>query len=456
MFDANANPEKRFFIDLITRDISLEDAILDLIDNAIDALVRTKKIDLYKDFANGREAMQAGASLAEIRIDFSAKQFKIQDNCGGISFEAAKNDIFRFGHPDSQKGPSLSVFGIGMKRAIFKIGRDIQIESQAADDGFYMSQPLLVNDWLKDQSTEWTIPIERKPAALSLADIGTTIYIRQLRREVATLTTDPTFQNKVTRTIQRTYPFYLGKYVKIVVNQRTIEPEDLSFAASQDVQPAIEKWEDGNVQALLICGFLPRENGKWSYEKSGWYLLCNGRIIVYADKTDLTGWGWQGLLPQFMPKNRGFLGIVFFKSDEPEELPWNTIKRGINKESPVYIRTLKRMVAASRLVTGKQSKMYESNDNSEPRDEYRDAVKDLEIDSATRHAAETSMMSEPRSQTFLFTARSEPRIQVTSVQYKVPIADLRRAKSRLGNTHMSNSEAGAQIFKYFMDRECSS
>jgi len=39
---------QRFFIDLIIRDISLEDAMLDLIDNAIDALVRTKQIDLYK------------------------------------------------------------------------------------------------------------------------------------------------------------------------------------------------------------------------------------------------------------------------------------------------------------------------------------------------------------------------------------------------------------------------
>ena len=31
---------------MFTRDISLEDCILDLIDNAIDGLVRTRKIDI--------------------------------------------------------------------------------------------------------------------------------------------------------------------------------------------------------------------------------------------------------------------------------------------------------------------------------------------------------------------------------------------------------------------------
>ena len=43
---AQAWPTKRFFLEMFVRDISLEDAILDLVDNSIDSLARTKNIPL--------------------------------------------------------------------------------------------------------------------------------------------------------------------------------------------------------------------------------------------------------------------------------------------------------------------------------------------------------------------------------------------------------------------------
>ena len=117
--------------------------------------------------------------------------------------------------------------------------------------------------------------------------------------------------------------------------------------------------------------------------------MCNGRVIINANE-QLTGWGCEGRSPLFMPKNRGFFGIVFLRSYEPEELPWDTTKRGINSESPVYIRTLKKMMAAARLVIERQNKMYESSDNDDPSEEYRESVKELQGMSATVLAAERS------------------------------------------------------------------
>ena len=43
MFDAEASPEKRLFISLITRDITLADAIIDLLDNSVNAAMRPIK-----------------------------------------------------------------------------------------------------------------------------------------------------------------------------------------------------------------------------------------------------------------------------------------------------------------------------------------------------------------------------------------------------------------------------
>ena len=37
------NPTKKFFIDMITRDISIEDAIVDLLDNSIDGANRINR-----------------------------------------------------------------------------------------------------------------------------------------------------------------------------------------------------------------------------------------------------------------------------------------------------------------------------------------------------------------------------------------------------------------------------
>lgn len=449
MPDANANPEKRFFIDLIIKDISLEDAILDLIDNAVDSLILTKEIDIYKDFVN-REKTTQNEKLAKISINFSNRQFSIQDNCGGITFEHAKNDVFRFGHPDPHRRVSLSVFGIGMKRAIFKIGRYVRVESKAAESGFSMR--LDVDKWLSDVATNWQIPIEKEGEERDPLKTGTRIIITRLREEVSTLTENPAFQNKLIKTIQESYPFFLGRHVRVFVNEKEVNSEDISFAESENIKPTIETWKDGNVKATLICGLLPREDAQWTFDKSGWYLVCNGRVIVNADKTKLTGWGL--LLPQFMPKHRGFLGIVFFRSNYPEELPWNTTKRGIDTESGVYIRAVKKMNAASKPVLQLQNKMYESNDTDEPKERYRDSVKDLPASSATLQAAESGITNgASRAQVFSFAARiNQPKI--TTIQFWVKEDDIVRVKRKLGRVSMSNREVGDKIFKYFMDREC--
>lgn len=39
--EVSANPVKRFFVEMLTRDISLEDAILDLLDNCVDGIQRS-------------------------------------------------------------------------------------------------------------------------------------------------------------------------------------------------------------------------------------------------------------------------------------------------------------------------------------------------------------------------------------------------------------------------------
>ena len=121
---AEASPTKQFFVSMLTRDISLADAILDLVDNCLDGALR---------LANGDEVDYAQHF---VKIELAADHFSIEDNCGGIPRDVAKNYAFKMGRePDDQrdaKSETIGMYGVGMKRAIFKMGREARFEPAMA------------------------------------------------------------------------------------------------------------------------------------------------------------------------------------------------------------------------------------------------------------------------------------------------------------------------------------
>src|SRR5450759_573712 len=74
----NASPVKSFFVSMLTRDIKLEDAILDVLDNCVDGILRSKK-----------PATSGGKPYRGYwtKIDFDKDTFSITDNCGGIPWD---------------------------------------------------------------------------------------------------------------------------------------------------------------------------------------------------------------------------------------------------------------------------------------------------------------------------------------------------------------------------------
>ncbi|MCC3531261.1 MAG: hypothetical protein JGK21_25085 [Microcoleus sp. PH2017_22_RUC_O_B] len=84
----NASPTKSFFVEMLTRDIELEDAILDLLDNCIDGIQRT-----IKDHHSSEKPYDCFWA----KLTFSNESFTIEDNCGGIPIDVAQNYAFRMG-----------------------------------------------------------------------------------------------------------------------------------------------------------------------------------------------------------------------------------------------------------------------------------------------------------------------------------------------------------------------
>ncbi len=86
----DSSPTKEFFVEMLTRDIDLTDAILDLLDNCLDGVLRKRgSMDIKRD--------DFDYSGFEANITIEKDCFIIQDNCGGISKSIAINSAFRMG-----------------------------------------------------------------------------------------------------------------------------------------------------------------------------------------------------------------------------------------------------------------------------------------------------------------------------------------------------------------------
>ena len=134
-----AAPTKNFFVNMLTRDIELEDAILDLLDNCTDGIQRALQKRDGDDRFDSYDGFKANVTIEK-------GYFKIEDNCGGISIDRAKNFAFRMGRPTEASDLdddlyTIGTYGIGMKRAIFKMGRLCRVTSQTESEAFEVAIP---------------------------------------------------------------------------------------------------------------------------------------------------------------------------------------------------------------------------------------------------------------------------------------------------------------------------
>ena len=101
IMEADASPTKELFMEMFIRDLSLEDCILDLVDNSIDSLIKNRvsmcRMLWYQLVVVEEEVKHR---LAVITISYEPGRFRIRDNCGGISVKDAVEEVFRFGHSD--------------------------------------------------------------------------------------------------------------------------------------------------------------------------------------------------------------------------------------------------------------------------------------------------------------------------------------------------------------------
>ena len=365
----DASPVKSFFVTMLTRDIRLEEAILDLLDNCVDGILRSSRNIGPKPYSHYKAD-----------IEFTSQSFTITDNCGGIPWSLHEY-AFRMGRaPDRPDDPpgTVGVYGIGMKRAIFKIGEQCLISTKHAEDQYEVE---ITPEWIRDE-LRWHIPV--RPGRVTDNRDGTTIYVTDLHSGIARTFGEGTksFELELRRMISTHYAYIIDKGFEVTVNGDRVNPRTTKIlydrrttAGSDAIKPYVFKGEYDGVEVFLAVGFtrpIPSSNEvldgqeftRHSSIDAGWTILCNDRAVLHSDRTVLTGWGEAGV-PRYHTQFIAISGIVEFKSKDPRSLPTTTTKRGVDASSPIYLQIKNKMREGMKVFTDYTNKWKGRADESE-------------------------------------------------------------------------------------------
>jgi hypothetical protein len=424
-------PTKELFISMLIRDISLVDAISDLVDNCVDGAIKLKRDNKF--------------SGLKVDINLSAKHFSIKDNCGGIDKKDAQEYAFRFGRPLGINAINYSVgqFGIGMKRALFKMGNNFVIKSVSPNNSFTVN--IDVNKWRGD-TKNWDFKFETVNDNKSKPiNCGTEITITSLKEDVAERFKQSNFESELIDKLELQHLINISKGFKISINKHALKANPPKLLNSNKFTTAYsEKYYDiyDNMNVKIYSGISTADSAL-----GGWYIFCNNRLIRGPEQTEITGWG-DGL-PKYHSQYNRFRGLVFFKSKKPSVLPWNTSKNGLDIDSPIFQSVRQDMINLAKPVMTFLNKVHTESVNHS-RDEMCKEYLEKQMQSASLKNYEKVKTGN----CFVAPERKSERIKRNeiTIQYRKPKDEVNKLKKTLNAS--SAAEVGEKTFDYTYKREC--
>jgi hypothetical protein len=436
-YEIDASPTKELFIFMLVRDIPLIRAILDLIDNAIDGAHRSHHNGDYSKFT--------------IRIEINKSHFKIVDNCGGISVDIARDYAFRFGRPENIEltHGSIGKFGVGMKRTFFKLGKIFKVISVTTKSRFVVEED--VDKWRKNQ-TNWSFRFKEldEENEYPADQIGTNIEISSLYDNVSNSFDLENFRTSLIQEIETAHSLVMDKGLVITLNSVPLRSHALLLLKSDHLKPAFFERTFVDIGPSPVIVKIYAGLSDRSKSEGGWYVFCNGRMVLEADQSGTTGWGEgdEAKVPKYHPDFAFFRGYVFFDSDDAELLPWTTTKTGVDTDSSLYksvrlemINIMKPILDFLRKLANERAQKDKGEISESPLEELLESPK-----------VKYSVIKEAG----LFSA--QPRLTVVpagppmaSIQYVKTIEEINKVKKILKIS--SNKAVGEKTFEYFLANE---
>lgn len=422
---ARGLPSKRIFVTVLTKDLDLVDAIIELVDNAVDG---ARRAGAKSDF-----------SKYLITLTLSGSKFEIHDNCGGLPADLAEKSALCFGRPDDVKPEKglVGVFGVGMKRGIFKIGKRFKVTSTTSTSHFTVEEHY--DNWVKRPSWDFNFT-EYEDEEKQAGPFGTTITVTDLHDPIAAEMTTKLFQSDLVARVSDAQRELIRDGLRILVNAVPATINPIVLKASPSIKPAfreltvpVPKTQE-HIATRIYAGIADSEP-----KAAGWYVFCNGRMVLRADQSTKTVWGQIGdvNIPKIHNQFSRFRGYLFMASNSQEHLPWTTSKNGLDVESVVYKKIRPMLVEMTRpVITFLNSLDAEKDSDENP------------LHDAVEQSTNTPLPQIATNETFEYmtsTARREDRL--ATISFKRPIKVVQKVKDRLEVT--SNKEVGEEVFAYY-------
>jgi len=430
----NGSPSKELFITMLTRDISLIDAISDLVDNCVDGAIKLRGRDRFTG----------------LKVDITLKEdcFVIIDNCSGIDKDLARDYAFRFGRPleATQIEYSVGQFGIGMKRALFKMGKKFEIRSVSEKASF--SIDIDVAKWSKEESWNFKFKqlIEKR---FPLTERGTEITVSSLNKDVKERFKQSNFLSELKQKLELQHLINISKGLTITINSNVLEANQLKLLSNFEFRSAY--WSKlykahGNTEVEIYAGI-----GHQKLEMGGWYIFCNNRLIQGPEQTSISGWGTKTpvRIPEYHSQFARFRGFVFFQSKTPSFLPWNTSKTSVDNDSQLFQSVRYEMIHLMRPIIDFLNAVHD-----ESTDYHRKKLEEKYLQERMDSAPLKNYLKATTSSKFKAPAQKQKAKLTNEVIIKYIREESRVEKLKKFFKVTSPKKVGEKTFDYTYDREC--
>jgi len=332
-----APPKKSLFMGAF-RDLDRAEALLELIDNSIDAWNERR-----------RKYPRKSAAELDIYIDIAPDLGRLtyEDNAGGVSEDNLDNLVIPGYSETTDLSNTIGSYRTGGKKAVFRLARNARIDTRHWSTAGHVTPTYTVHlhrDWMLDDTDyQYEYSIQK----VSKLEPGQTRYIFQLPEEPLG---NPWYQNPepikaILDQIRLAYSLILirNPQINIHFNDRaeSMKPDEKLFlfsgahdpASGLDLRPQSETFEmevdyEGATHTIEIEIILGCRTTVGRPELAGVDFYGNDRLFIHHDKETL-----RDLIPGSNARNL-VRGLVNLRG--PNVLiPWDTHKRHLNPDRPI-------------------------------------------------------------------------------------------------------------------------
>jgi hypothetical protein len=437
----SADPAKDFFVSMLIKDITLKDAIGDLVDNSVDAI-------------KAKSTNNSDLTGYKIKIELGSDYFTISDNGFGMDAKVARETAFNFGKTDQHKliDRSIGQFGIGMKRAFFKLGSKIVVKSTAKTSQFELT--IDVPEWLKEP-TKWEFEFDKGTLKENITNkinmTGLSVHITNLSFDSRTSFSDLTFIDKLQKEIALEHMLNINKGLVVEINGHILKSSQITLVNNDKIKPTFWEKIEQEQSVKILAGISTKDS-----EEGGWYIFCNDRLILAKNKTADTVWtGAKGDgVPLWHAQYFRFRGYVFFEANDSSNLPWNTTKTGMDLDSPYYKEVRSKMISMTKQVMDLLDKLKEEKEKDNPEDNQtlnKEVEKSLKSTVPVTKILTTSKELNNKFHYPVILFNPPKKTNVVKISYQVTKERFDAVKQYSGKSDPNT--IGLMTFNYYYDNE---